>query len=492
MLVRPGVRGDIQLKFSEMLKAYRDDLRHATLLLVGDASIEGFCALEAIPQTAGVITWSRMIQSRIVGQYNALKALGIEVALPTEFEAAKRDVDSVVDVLKEKESRAVTSWFATIENAGNLSLKTQPLSVDADGVAKVNISPAFVSLLREVRYLLQLGIDVPDAAKAMYEKAETFRTQTGNLFLLVNAYNKMQSDLDSDVERSLLATKVEDCEGMMREGMQTLSWRERERLTEFIQLAMSKVRSVAENIRQIKHVVKEVDRIGALWAAPLFSRQDQKTYSAEELGSIALLGWDARAHTAEEDSAFIQALVADCGKSLGDTVKGRPPWREFLTFLNSRIADHLRASIVVTCDYILRQLDRNRTTADDVVPLIDVRVELLVRPAFVPSIGSGVANLLRWPGEDLPAAADRETVSGVLADTVSYCVRIADIVRPVGKGFEPFLGAVKGFGAILERVAAVDEELRRVYASAGDVIVAFNAFSGLWRRTPGEAFQVPT
>jgi hypothetical protein len=49
-----------------------------------------------------------------------------------------------------------------------------------------------VRLLREVKYFLLLGLEVPATALEIYKKAETFRRQTGNLDLIVAMHNQVR------------------------------------------------------------------------------------------------------------------------------------------------------------------------------------------------------------------------------------------------------------------------------------------------------------
>lgn len=50
----------------------------------------------------------------------------------------------------------------------------------------VNFDPALVALLRETKYFLLLQIKVPDAAAAIFERADTYRSQIGSLDLMVS------------------------------------------------------------------------------------------------------------------------------------------------------------------------------------------------------------------------------------------------------------------------------------------------------------------
>lgn len=51
----------------------------------------------------------------------------------------------------------------------------------------VNFDPALVALLRETKYFLLLQIRVPDAAAAVFERADTYRSQISSLELMVGS-----------------------------------------------------------------------------------------------------------------------------------------------------------------------------------------------------------------------------------------------------------------------------------------------------------------
>jgi len=50
----------------------------------------------------------------------------------------------------------------------------------------LNFDPALVALLRETKYFLLLQIQVPDAAAAIFQRSDTYRTQIGSLDLMVS------------------------------------------------------------------------------------------------------------------------------------------------------------------------------------------------------------------------------------------------------------------------------------------------------------------
>lgn len=72
-----------------------------------------------------------------------------------------------------------------------------------EGFMRVNFDPVLVRLLREVKYLQLIDIEVPERASALYAKVNVYRTQTGNLELTVNMFNEVLSTL-LPVEKPLL------------------------------------------------------------------------------------------------------------------------------------------------------------------------------------------------------------------------------------------------------------------------------------------------
>ena len=55
-----------------------------------------------------------------------------------------------------------------------------------EGIVKVNFDLVLKALLREVKYLLLLDLDVPDTASVLYSRVDIIRHQTGQLELIVD------------------------------------------------------------------------------------------------------------------------------------------------------------------------------------------------------------------------------------------------------------------------------------------------------------------
>jgi dynein heavy chain len=92
-----------------------------------------------------------------------------------------------------------------------------------EGFLKVNFDPVLVRLLREVKYLLLVDINVPQRASSLYLKVDTYRRQTGNLDLIVNMYNDILATL-LPVEKPLLADRIERINKALQPGIDSLKW----------------------------------------------------------------------------------------------------------------------------------------------------------------------------------------------------------------------------------------------------------------------------
>ena len=116
---------------------------------------------------------------------------------------------SLVASIGEYEYLKVDAWGQEIESSSQAKLKL-PLLRHSDrdpNLLVVNFDPKLVELLREVKYFLLLGLNVPSPALTIFKRAEVFRRQTGNLELIVNMYNATHTNL-LPVERPLLKSQL--------------------------------------------------------------------------------------------------------------------------------------------------------------------------------------------------------------------------------------------------------------------------------------------
>jgi dynein heavy chain len=91
------------------------------------------------------------------------------------------------------------------------------------GFIRVNFDPVLVRLLREVKYLLLMDIEVPERAQLLFKKVNVYRSQTGNLEIITDMYNEILSIL-LPVEKPLLHDRIMKMNSTLEPGIVELKW----------------------------------------------------------------------------------------------------------------------------------------------------------------------------------------------------------------------------------------------------------------------------
>jgi dynein heavy chain, axonemal len=102
--------------------------------------------------------------------------------------------------LREFEDQKIKQWEngvedSTEEKLNHYLLVREETPIAPEGFLRVNFDPVLIRLLREVKYLQLLDINVPERASILFKKVNIYRSQTGNLDLIVNMYNEILSTL---------------------------------------------------------------------------------------------------------------------------------------------------------------------------------------------------------------------------------------------------------------------------------------------------------
>ena len=103
-----------------------------------------------------------------------------------------------------------------------------------------------------------LGHKVPEQAETLYQNVNIYRSQSGNLDLIVGMYNHILSTL-LPVEKPLLAKKIERINKEIQQGIVEYKWNgDRKQIDPFIQYNMDIVSDVDQLVKKMKDNVKEM------------------------------------------------------------------------------------------------------------------------------------------------------------------------------------------------------------------------------------------
>ena len=108
-----------------------------------------------------------------------------------------------------------------------------------------------------------MDIKVPDRATNLFEKVDIYRTQTGNLDLIVDMYNNIIATL-LPVEKPLMQKRISTIDKYLQPGMDELKWNS-QGIDKFIKDAMDTVVEVDELVKKMKSNVQKMGEMMDKW-----------------------------------------------------------------------------------------------------------------------------------------------------------------------------------------------------------------------------------
>ena len=181
-----------------------------------------------MPPIAGAINWTTGLYERVQEPFQRLLSLPQSLQDREEYKDVRKIFESLRKNLNEFEQIKIAEWEKGVEDNTEDQLRKFLLVREAtplaeEGFVRVNFNPILVRYLREVRYLQLLDIEVPDRARALFEKVETYRSQTGRLDIIVEKYNNIIATL-LPVEKPLMLERINVINKQLQPGIDTLKW----------------------------------------------------------------------------------------------------------------------------------------------------------------------------------------------------------------------------------------------------------------------------
>lgn len=326
-----------------------------------------------------------------------------------EAKEVSKVFSTIVASLQEFESQKIEEWGRDVELSSHTKLKLPLLVRNPETrLLSVNFDAALVRLLREVKYFLLLGLNVPDTALEIYQQVETFRRWTGNMDLIVNMNNDVLNIL-LPVERPLVQPYLTKFDAVMEKGLSSMNWKS-PGITEFIADCMEQVTLVSEVVKTMKDNMRSVNDQLASYSKPLLQRKNKpaikEEFEREHKNMIK-----ERYSDIKEGGKAIHTMVKETNKVLRVS-NASQDWRAYVDFVNNIVVDGLSKVVRNSLEYLLDQIDPAVIARDDKTPVIEVKLDLVsVRVddirrdevRFIPDLqesgGKGVRDLVNgWVG----------------------------------------------------------------------------------------------
>ena len=338
-----------------------------------------------LPPMAGAITWCRGISHRITKPMEKLRRLNKTIMEREEAKEVAKIYKTIAENLEEYIMQKIEAWSKDVERSSQAKLKLPLLRRDAEtDLLVVNFDPDLVRLLREVKYFLLLKLPVPESASQIYKKAEVFRTQTGNLDLIVNVYNTMLTSL-LPVEKPLVAQYITKINKTVQRGLKQMNWKSHG-IDLFITEAMTDVKAADKILSNLKNNLGRIDDILAGWQTPLLERRPAKPLIPEDFSKLNKSKQSALFSKIKDGGKTIHKLLKESNKIL-KVSQGLPDWKAYVDFVNNIVVDGLAKVVIASLNFVVEQTDPEILKKKDRVPMLEIELDLKAsRVVFSPDI----------------------------------------------------------------------------------------------------------
>ena len=480
LVVRPIVADELEKKHASIVAAVKNDIEEAR------RTFQLHCSNPPLahnhPPIAGALTWSRGLLERVQLPMQKLKAMDKKILERDDARDTVKLYTVFIGELLDFEKGNVDAWSASIETSTQVKLKNSLLRRElaqddgAFGLLHVNFDPLIVKLLRESKYFILLGLSIPDRAAEIFKQAEVFRRHTGNLELIVNMYNDIQTSL-LPVERPLVRLQLEKLDKALAQGFagdkgasKPLTWKS-SGIESFISETMAEVRDVSELVQTLQENLKQVERLVETWKShPLFERSS-KTLPVEEFIVQQTNTLKNKLSAVTEGGRDIHHLVKDTNKRL-KVSQGTPDWKSYVDFVNNVVCFGLIDAMYSSLLAMAQQLDPDYLEKNVLAPLIEIQMDLTGRNViFVPEVG-------HIPGGG--PSGNKTGIKNIVDHWIEGMLGLASAFQRLDSVDGTYLREISEAANVRDQLALVNRLLRSAEEDSNRIRRQFQSYEKLW------------
>uniref|UniRef100_A0A7M5WU63 Dynein heavy chain tail domain-containing protein n=1 Tax=Clytia hemisphaerica TaxID=252671 RepID=A0A7M5WU63_9CNID len=307
------------------------------------------------------ILWLRSLSGRIEELYYKMTKVA-----PMCFDGERgwRAKDLYKDLcrkIKFTEEQTLAAWLKNFDHEVIENLNQPLLRLD-DGLFHVNFDEKLKIVLREIRDMTShdIPMKLPHDVTQKIENIDILKLQAVNtrLSAATSQFNIMEQNL-LDIERNLVNHNIDRARKILTEGVTTYTWND-VHMDDFIQEAIHVV--YTDNIKIVDTIKENYERICQIvnsWAESTF----QYTMMDESHWPFTFEDYDARQKSIMED--IQRKMKTGCKKivqhlqAIYEVVKisrTTPQWVAYKEFVNTKVINGLRDSILISLRYIYNSL----------------------------------------------------------------------------------------------------------------------------------------
>lgn len=224
LIERPIIQEGVAEKLEKIIVMFEEEID--TVKVLFDEGIKQGPPIDKnYPPVAGRMVWLDKLLSRITAPADAYKDQDFEETEETLHVLEK--YEQMRSLIEKEEKRTMDEWCAVLPSLIAKCLEKTHLLRNMRGLLDLNLDSDMIAILREVKYLKNLDLDlkflVPDAY-ALFERSSELERIILHLKRIVEWYNYLRTKT-LPVEFELIAAEIDQIDDKMEMVLQDLKWK---------------------------------------------------------------------------------------------------------------------------------------------------------------------------------------------------------------------------------------------------------------------------
>ncbi len=475
LLDRPIIQDELEKKHIVLIEAYKQDLKTVQGIflegkVLADRADERAPLYSNLPPIAGILIWCQSLLDRIKEPIEKLQVISPAILEREEFKDVNKLYQSILKNIKDYIDSKILSWEKEADASSQEKLQEFLLKRDEKALVRVNFDPALIRLLRETRYLLLLGQNVPQSAADIFAKDEMYRTQVVSLDMIVYKYNNIKTCLHP-IEEPLVINSIKRMDKILRPGIEQLTWKG-QNIDKFIAGAKEIVDTVDAVVQNMKGNLARIRQILQNFDKPLLERKN-KPISVDDFKPYHEANIQNKENTIKQEGQAINRLIKEINEATKADKKSKV-WRNYVDYINEIITAGIIKAIITSLVDLNENINHDIIKRKETPPLFEIKIELgRTDVDYNPEI------------EDMEKAG---TLSNLVGGWIKDFTKVATVLgRQDGHG--DFLTEVRDSFEFKGGLATVSRSLNWVVEETEKYRQTFLKHSALWKSDPKEIFH---
>ncbi|XP_068180103.1 dynein axonemal heavy chain 11 [Antennarius striatus] len=466
-LERRKIRQIFSLNFILLQHYFTEELGKCKSLFKSQLSKVDSGLSKNMTHTAGALKWAKMLRERIQTPWENIRLLFDISAAGIELEKEYGMYIEMLSLLDQYEEGIYSDWCQGLEQMCLINLNQPLLSRNIANLISVNFNPKLTEVLKDVVYIQTLRkINIPAAARAVFDKRFMFTKYVNSLQLVVQWYNRLRQTTLS-VELPLISAELDFIDLQLTRAECELTWQDPDCWT-FISTTKDLVHDLSYRVSRSKENCETVQSIMKGWSKQtMFCRKDNKKGSLIQLEDREDCV-KKKYSSMKKDGECIHKLIEEnmglfhC-ESLSDS------WQSYLEFVDDMVVEGLFSYIRSSLQFFAENMEPwpNQT------PLFEAQLLLSsTGMIFQPSLEKDA-------GDDL-----YELIEGLVGDIFKTSVNINRVA--VHLGMESYQDLMDDMLDLLDLRQDIMERVENVLKKAINYQRKFDSYANLWQDNRAE------